>query len=109
MPRSTSATTDTSGISYSLLEPYQDNTIPNRIIPPPPPIEFEDGHEYEVAAILDSKIVHNKLYNLVYWLGYSLSKHTWEPIENVVNARALLENFHRQFPDKPGPCVHILS
>ena len=45
----------------SLLEPYQESTIPGHIIKPPPPIELEDGPEYEVAAILDSKIVRNKL------------------------------------------------
>ena len=67
----------------SLLEPYQDSTIPGHIKAPPPPIELEDGPEYEVATILDSKIVHNKLYYLVDWLGYSPSEHTWEPIENV--------------------------
>ena len=36
-------------------------------------------------------------------LGYSPSERTWEPIENVTNARALLEDFHRWYPDKPGP------
>ena len=75
------------------------------------------GPEYEVAAILDSKIVRNKLYYLVDWLGYSPSERTWEPIENVTYTRALLEDFHRnvtytralledfhrQYPDKRGP------
>ena len=55
----------------SLLEPYQDNTIPSRIKQPPPPIELEDGPEYEVVAILDSKLVRIKLYYLVNWLGYN--------------------------------------
>ena len=87
----------------SLLKPYQGNTIPNRATPPPPLIELEDGPEYEVASILDSKIVRNKLYYLVDCLGYSPSEHTWEPVENVANARALLEDFHRQYPDKPCP------
>jgi hypothetical protein len=87
----------------SLLEPYQDNTIPGSIIQPPPPIELEDGPEYEVAAILDSRIIRNKLYYLVDWLGYSPSERSWEPIENVTNARALLNAFHRQYPHKPGP------
>ena len=61
----------------SLLEPYQDSTIPGRITQPPSPIELEDGHEYEVAAILDSKIVRNKLYYVVDWLGYGPSERTW--------------------------------
>ena len=87
----------------SLLEPYQDNTIPKRITPPPPSIQLEDGSEYEIFAILDSKIVRNKLYFLVDWLGYSPSEHTWELVDNVSNARALLEGFHRQYQDKPGP------
>ena len=61
----------------SLLESYQDNIIPNRITPPPHAIEPEDGPKYE--------------------------DRTWEPVENVANARALLEDFHLQYPDKPGP------
>ena len=87
----------------SLLEPYQESTILGRITQPPPPIELEDGPEYEVAAILDYKIVRNKLYYLVDWLRYSPSERTWEPIENVNNARAFLEDFHHQYPQKLGP------
>ena len=49
----------------SLLEPYASNSIPGRIVPPPPPIEFDEGPEYEVKAILDSKVVKNKLYYLI--------------------------------------------
>ena len=87
----------------SLLKPYHESTIPGHITQPPPPIELEDGPGYEVAAILDSKIVCNKLYYLVDWLGYSPSEHTWEPIENVTNARALLKDFYHRYPEKPGP------
>ena len=93
----------------SLLETYQDNTIPNRITPPPSPIKLEVRPEYEVVAILDSKIIRKKLYYLVNWLGYSPSEHTWETVENVANAvknvandGALIEDFHRQYPDKLG-------
>ena len=77
--------------------------LPFLIPRPPPPIDLEGGPECEVAAILDSKIVRNKLYYLVDWLGYSPSERTWEPVKNVTNARALIEDFHRQYPDKPGP------
>ena len=44
----------------SLLEPYASNSIP-----PPPPAEFDEGPEYELKAILDSKVVKNKLYYFV--------------------------------------------
>ena len=87
----------------SLLEPYQERTILGRITQPPPPIELEDGPECKVVAILDSKIVRNKLYYLVDGLGFSPNERTWEPIENVTNARAFLEDFHSQYPDKLGP------
>jgi hypothetical protein len=82
-----------------LLEPYQENTIPGRIIQPPPRIELEDELEYEVAAILDSQIIRNKLHYLVDWLGYSPSERTWEPIKNITNGRAFLDAFHRQNPE----------
>ena len=61
----------------SVLEPYQESTIPYHITPPPPPIELEDEPKYEVVVILNSKIVPNKLYYLVNWLGYSPRERTW--------------------------------
>ena len=55
----------------SLMEPYTSSSIPNRSIPPPPPIQLLHGLKYEVEALLDSKVMRNKLYYLVDWLGYS--------------------------------------
>ena len=60
---------------------------------------------YEVAVILDSKIVRNKLYYLVDWVGYRPSDRTWEPVNNVSNAQALVDDFHRRYPNKPGPTL----
>ena len=48
----------------SLLEPHHTSSIPNRVVPPPTPLQLADGLEYEVASILDSKIVRKKLYYL---------------------------------------------
>jgi hypothetical protein len=72
------------------LEPYISTSIPCRDIPPPPPIELAEGPEYEVEAILDSKIMRNKLYYLVDWLGYTPNDRIWEPAENVTNALELV-------------------
>ena len=68
----------------SLLEPCHASSIPNRLVPPPPPLQLVDGPEYEVASILDSKIVRNKLYHPVYWLGYPPSDRTWFVILKVL-------------------------
>ena len=60
----------------SLLEPYHTSSIPNRVVPSLPPLQIVYGPEYEVASNLDSKIVCNKLYYLVDWLGYTLRDRT---------------------------------
>ena len=79
----------------SLLEPYVCSSIPNRVVPPPTPVQLVDGPEFEVKAILDSKIVCNKLYYLVDWLGYTPNDRTWEPAENLDNTSELVVEFHR--------------
>ena len=86
----------------SLLEPWVPSSIPGRVVPPQPPLELVDGPEFEVEAILDSKIMRNKLYYLVDWLGYSPSDRTWEPVENLNNASELVAEFHKHYPNKPN-------
>ena len=93
----------------SLLEPYTTSSILSRLTTPPPPVEFLDGPEFEVAAILDSKIVRNKLYYLVDWLGYTPNDRTWEPAANLSNAGELVTAFHRQYPCKPGPNTNLTT
>ena len=87
----------------SLLEPYTSSSIPGRVATPPPPVEVLDGSEFEVAAILDSKIIRNKLYYFVDWLGYTPNDRTWEPAENLANASDLVAAFHNNYPHKPSP------
>ena len=86
----------------SLLEPCRTSSIPNRVVPPPPFVQLADSPEYEVAAILDSKIMRNKLYYLVDWLGYPPNDRTLEPVTNVGNAQALVNDFHRRYANKLG-------
>ena len=50
----------------SLLEPCVTSNISYHVVPPPSLIELDDGPEYEVATILDSKIIENKLYYAIY-------------------------------------------
>ena len=93
----------------SQLEPAIPNTIPNRVQPPPPPIEIEGEPEYEIAEILDSKIDRRrrncKLLYLVHWLGYEGTNEetSWLLAMELGHASDLISNFHSRYPAKPGP------
>ncbi|SOV07548.1 uncharacterized protein UDID_19213 [Ustilago sp. UG-2017a] len=88
------------------LEPYVANTIPNRVQPPPPPIEVESDLEYEVEQILDSKVDHryrDPLFYLVRWVGYGPDHNSWEPASNLTHASDLITEFHTANPTRPSP------
>jgi hypothetical protein len=86
----------------SLLEPHNENRIPERHLEPPPPVQIDGELEYEVSEILDSKIIGNKLHYLVHWSGYDANERTWEPLQNLGNSRELIKEFHERNPDKPS-------
>ncbi|MBW0542885.1 hypothetical protein O181_082600, partial [Austropuccinia psidii MF-1] len=71
----------------------------------PLPIIIEEGEEWEVSQMLDSKLKRRKLWYLVEWKGLSQDseRSTWEPAENLKNCPELLKDFHPLYPEKPGP------
>jgi hypothetical protein len=92
----------------SMLEPAPPNTIPNRIQPPPPPVEVQGELEYEIESILDSKIDKRrkcKLLYLVRWTGYEGTDEetSWIPVTELEHAPEAISEFHSAYPDKPGP------
>ena len=92
----------------SQLEPATQNIIPNRIQPPPPPIEVDGDTEYEISEILDTKIDKRrrcKLLYLVRWAGYEGTDEetSWIPASELEHAEELVADFHDAYPDKPGP------
>ena len=52
----------------SMLEPAIPKEIPNRTSSPPPPIEVQGELEYEIAEVLDSKIDHQRVCKLLYYV-----------------------------------------
>ena len=86
----------------SLLEPYVPNTIPGHHPDPPAPVVLDDVPEYEVESILDSRIVHKKLFYLVDWKGYNVQERSWEPASHLTNATDAVALFHQLYPHKPG-------
>ena len=86
-----------------LLESYKQSDIPGRTRPPPPPVRIEGEIEYEVEAVLNSKIDKRNgvLQYLIRWKGCPDTDNTWEPASNVKNAAKLVEQFHKRYPHKP--------
>ncbi len=95
----------------SQLEPVEENTIPNHTQPPPPPVEVDGEEQYEIAQILDSKIDCQFRCPLLYriqWLGYEGTdkEFAWLPATEF-SANDFTEDFHRRYPDKPGPLAKV--
>ena len=86
----------------SLLEPYHADTNPLRIQPPPLPLIIDSFEEFEVSAILDSRIRRKKVEYLVDWKGYGPQDRTWQTLDTLDNALQLVRAFHQAYPDKPG-------
>jgi hypothetical protein len=92
----------------SQLEPATPNTIPNRVQPPPPPVEIDGEPEYEIEQILDSKLDYRRrcpLQYLVKWAGYEGTDEetSWLIATELSNAPDLVADFHRVYPHKVGP------
>ena len=94
----------------SMLKEHTENTIPNRVIDPPPPIVVDEDSmpEYELSEILDSKVDRRRrcpILYLVKWTGYEGTdqESDWIPASELDNAQESLDEFHARYPQKPGP------
>jgi hypothetical protein len=90
----------------SQLEPMYDSPFEGRLQPPPPTVEIEGEAKHEVAGILDSKFDRRRTEPLIYlvkWTGYegTPDESSWEPAAHLAHAPDLVNEFHRQYPDKP--------
>jgi len=77
----------------SLLEPWsgRDGEEPTE----PMPLVEEDG-EYEVEAILDTKVQKKERYYLVKWKDWPEDYNIWEPEANCEHAQGLIDEFWKQ-------------
>ena len=83
------------------LLPAPNDPIPGRHPPPPPEPEIIDGElEYEVEAVLDSRLRRRKLQFLVSWKGYGYEEHSWVNVEDI-HAPQLVSDFYCNHPGAP--------
>jgi hypothetical protein len=88
-----------------LLEQYRPDPIPGRTPKPLPPLIVAGEEEYEVEAILDSKLDRGQLKYFIHWKNFPISERTWEPADFVQNSPGLIRKFHQDHPRKPGPLL----
>ena len=67
----------------------------------PPPIEVDGIPEFEVQAVLNSRIRRRKLQYFVDWVGHDESDRSWERADALHNAREAMDAFHEFFLAKP--------
>ena len=92
----------------SQLKPATPNTIPNRVQSLPPPIEVDEDIEHKISEILDSKLDKRRKCQLLYlirWAGYEGTNQEtdWLPATELKHAVELVQDFHKSYPNKPGP------
>ena len=82
----------------SKLATYNEPTIPGQKVPPPPPIQVKGRKEWEVEQILQHREVgkNKKIQYLVRWKGYDRGEDTWEPEENLMNSKKLLQEYQEK-------------
>ena len=85
----------------SLLSPYHENSFEGRLPVEPDPIIVDEHLELEVEEVLDSRIYYGKLQYLVQWKGQSVQERTWEPVNHLKNAPRMIEEFHKNHPERP--------
>ena len=90
----------------SLLKLFQPPTIEGQAYEAPGPIEVDgDEEEWEVKAVVDSRLFRRRLQYLVEWIGYEGTPDaaSWQPASDLENSQEMVDDFHAKNPDKPGP------
>ncbi|KAF8749921.1 hypothetical protein RHS01_09702 [Rhizoctonia solani] len=65
-----------------------------------PPVTVDGEEEYKVEGITNAKERDGKWFFQVKWKGYGSEENTWEPQENLKNAKKILEKYKKEMKKK---------
>jgi hypothetical protein len=91
----------------NLLRPASTDPLPGQHQDPPPPVEVNGVEEWEVEEVIDSRWDRRgrggrpNLKYTIKWTGYD--EPTESPAAWLNNAQEIVNNYHRRYPNKPGP------
>ncbi|GAB1521952.1 hypothetical protein RhiTH_005051 [Rhizoctonia solani] len=66
----------------------------------PPPVTVDREEEYKVEGITDMEEQNREWFFRVNWKGYRSEENTWEPRENLKNAKKILKNLKKEMKKK---------
>ncbi|QRW21868.1 Retrotransposable element Tf2 protein [Rhizoctonia solani] len=66
----------------------------------PPPVTMDREEEYKVEGVTDMEKRDGKWFFRVKWKGYGSEENTWEPRENLKNAKKILKKFEKEMKEK---------
>jgi len=73
------------------------NQVPGQKVEVPKPVIIEGEKKWEVERVLNKRKVQGKDKYLVQWKGFTAENNTWEGIENLENAKELVEEFEKEY------------
>jgi hypothetical protein len=79
----------------SKLEKYTKAKYPGQDYPRPEPVLVKGQQEYEVEKILDHRKRGRTTQYLVRWKGYGRDDDTWEPADNLKNAKEKIKEYEK--------------
>jgi len=63
----------------------------------PPPTIIDNDYEWEVDDIISHRTTQSgKREYLVKWSGYTSIHNSWEPVDNLVNAKDIINEYHKK-------------
>lgn len=97
-------------ISVAQLEPVPESDDPYSRPRPdqerPPPVEMEGADDpapqYEIERLLDKRISRGKVQYLVKWQGYGPADNVWYNMDDLANARDLVDEYEQHAALRPG-------
>ncbi|QRW22529.1 Retrotransposable element Tf2 protein [Rhizoctonia solani] len=66
----------------------------------PPPVTVDREEEYKVEGITNAEERNGKWFFQVKWKGYGSKENTWEPWENLKNAKKILQKYKKDMKKK---------
>ncbi|RYP84321.1 hypothetical protein DL770_005225 [Monosporascus sp. CRB-9-2] len=90
------------------LRKADDNPLPQQTQTPPPPKKINGKPKFEVEQIEQLRLNgrHKKLQYQAKWKGCDPDE-TWYSAANFKNAPIVVERFHTEHPEAPGPPVRL--